>query len=416
MNTTMKNGKSPLAIVLGGTSPHIELIRQIKSRGYHTVLIDYLPDAPAIKYADDFIRESTLDKERVLQIAKDIQAKLVISACIDQANCTCCYVAERLGLPQPYSYETSLDVTDKGRMKTRMVAGGVPTSQFQVFHSVDEINWSKVMFPAVVKPVDCNSSKGVRRVDTVCEAENWGRDALRLSRTGCAIIEGYNNGREIQVDCLAGLDGTTVLMTREKKHIVSMNSVELNSTGSVIPAQCCTGREDELADIAGRITGAFGLHNTPFFYQAIVLDTGEINVLEFAPRVGGGLSYYLIKELIGFDPVKAVIQSFLGEKIMAEAKPVSLLYSTNALYMEEGTFDHVTGLEDLKAKGCIKEFFVTKSKGTKISGNMRSGNRVASFVVDGRSMEELWEKEKLAYGIVDVIDDLGRSKLKRLAN
>ncbi len=402
------------AIVLGGTNPHIELIKQLKCRGYRTVLIDYLPDAPAIKYADDFIRESTLDKERVLQIAKDIQAELVISACIDQANSTCCYVAERLGLPHPYSYETSLDVTDKGRMKTKMIAGGVPTSKFQIFHNIDEIDWSKVMFPAVVKPVDCNSSKGVRRVDTVFEAEKWGLDALHLSRTGCAIIEGYNIGREIQVDCLAGQDGTTVLMTREKKHILSMNSVELNSTGSIIPAQCCAGSEDELLDIARRIADTFGLRNTPFFYQAIVLDTGVINVLEFAPRVGGGLSYYLIKELIGFDPVTAVIHSFLGEKIMAVAKPVSHLYSTNALYMEEGTFDHVTGLEELRAKDCIKEFFVTKSRGAKISGSMRSGNRVASFVVEGHSLEELVEKEKLAYGMVDVIDDLGRSRLRRL--
>ena len=402
------------AIVLGGTSPHIELIGQLKSRGYYTILIDYLPDAPAIKYADEFIRESTLDKERVLQTAKSLQVDLVISACIDQANSTCCYVAERLGLPHPYSYETSLDVTDKGRMKRKMVNGGVPTSDFQIFHSIDSIDWSKVMFPAVVKPVDCNSSKGVRRVDNVDEAEKWGLDALRLSRTGCAIIEGYNKGREIQVDCLADANKASVIMTREKKHVASMNSVELNSTGSIIPALCCEGRERELEDIAGRISGTFGLCNTPFFYQAIVSDTGDVNVLEFAPRVGGGLSYYLIKELTGFDPVKAVVQSFLGEKIMVRTKAVSRLYSTNFLYMEEGIFDHVTGLDDLKSRDCIKEYFVTKSRGAKITGSMRSGNRVASFVVEGSSVEEVKKKENTAYASVDIIDAYGQSRIRRM--
>lgn len=402
------------AIVLGGTSPHIELIRQLQCRGYHTTLIDYLSDAPAIKFADNFICESTLDKEKVLQVAQSLPADLVISACIDQANSTCCFVAEKLGLPHPYSYETSLDVTDKGRMKLKMVAGGIPTSEFQIFRSLGEINWSKVSFPAVVKPVDCNSSKGVRRVDDKEMVKNYGEAALHLSRTGCGIIEGFNSGSEIQVDCVALEDDVKVIMTRQKKHADTENSYELNSTGSIIPALCCNGREKELQCIAGKIAEAFGLRNTPFFYQAIVCEDGKINVLEFAPRVGGGLSYYLLKELAGFDPIKAVIESFLGIKIVVNKCCPVRCYSTNFLYMEEGRFDHVTGLEELKAGGLIKEYFVTKSRGAEISGKLRSGNRVASFIVEGENVEELAGKEKLAYGMVDVIDDHGESRLRRL--
>lgn len=400
------------AIVLGGTSPHVELIRQLKSLDYHVILIDYLNDAPAIKYADEFIRESTLDKEKVLQIAKNRLVELVISACIDQANSTCCFVAEKMGLPHPYSYETSLDVTDKGRMKLKMVTGEIPTSEFQIFHSLGEINWSKVSFPAVVKPVDCNSSKGVRRVDDEEMAESYGEAALRLSRTGYGIIEGFNSGIEIQVDCVALENDVKVIMTRQKKHAVAGNADELNSTGSIIPALCCNGREKELHGIAGKIAEAFELKNTPFFYQAIVCEDGKINVLEFAPRVGGGLSYYLLKELAGFDPIKAVIESFLGNRIVVNKCYPVRCCSTNFLYMEEGRFDHVTGLEELKARGLIKDYFVTKSRGAEISGNMRSGNRVASFIVEGENMKDLVEKEIAAYGMVDVIDDHGESRLR----
>ena len=400
------------AIVLGGTSPHIELIRQVKALGYFVILIDYLSNAPAIPHADEFIQESTLDKEKVLQIARERHASLVISACIDQANSTCCYVAEKLGLPHPYSYETSLDVTDKGRMKTKMVAGGIPTSEFQLFKSIDEVDWSKVVFPAVVKPVDCNSSKGVRRVDDIEEAKRWGADALRTSRSGRGIIEGFNKGREIQIDCLAGTDDTQVILTREKKHADFTVSAELNTTGSIFPAPCCTGREEELAAIAHKIATKFGLRNTPFFYQAVVCESGTINVLEFAPRVGGGLSYYLIKELAGFDPVKAVIQSFLGERISAVTKTQDRFSSTNIMYMEEGVFDHVTGLEELKASGLIKEFFVKQEKGAKVSWSIRSGNRVATFVLEADSLEELLDKQRLAYQSVDIIDVNGKSVMR----
>ena len=64
----------PKAIVLGGTNPHIELIENLKRRGYYTVLVDYYENPPAKHAADQHIQESTLDLEKVLQIAKDIDA------------------------------------------------------------------------------------------------------------------------------------------------------------------------------------------------------------------------------------------------------------------------------------------------------------------------------------------------------
>src|SRR5690554_5176276 len=118
------------AIVLGGTVPHIALIERLKMRGYYTVLVDYLSDPPAKEYADEHIQESTLDPRIVLEIARNIETDLVISACIDQANAIACYVAERLNLPHPYSYDTALDVTQKHRMKSIMEQAGIPTSDF----------------------------------------------------------------------------------------------------------------------------------------------------------------------------------------------------------------------------------------------------------------------------------------------
>ena len=38
----------PVAIILGGTFPHIELINNLKKRCYYTILIDYL-DNPTAK-------------------------------------------------------------------------------------------------------------------------------------------------------------------------------------------------------------------------------------------------------------------------------------------------------------------------------------------------------------------------------
>ena len=41
-----------VAIVLGGTSAHIALIKNLQRRGYYVILADYLKNPPAKEYAD----------------------------------------------------------------------------------------------------------------------------------------------------------------------------------------------------------------------------------------------------------------------------------------------------------------------------------------------------------------------------
>ena len=62
-----ENGKK-VAIVLGGTKPHVNLIENLKCRNYYTILIDYLKNSPGIDAADEFICESTLDVDKVLKL------------------------------------------------------------------------------------------------------------------------------------------------------------------------------------------------------------------------------------------------------------------------------------------------------------------------------------------------------------
>lgn len=402
-----------VAIVLGGTSPHVLLVSKLKERGYYVLLIDYLDNPPAKKNADEHLQISTLDKDGILAVARERKAELVISACIDQANSVCCYVAEKLGLPRPYSYKTSLDVTDKGLMKRIFVDNGIPTSSYLTVDSVDAIDWNKVQYPAVVKPVDCNSSKGVRRVDSEEETRLRVQEAIEMSRTRTAIIEGFNCGFEIQVDCVSTQTGVKVMMTRKKQKIAARgNGMVLQSYGSVFPAPLSDDLNRQVQDIAEKIAHSFGLKNTPFFYQAIVTDVG-VQVLEFAPRVGGGLSYHVLKDFGGYDPVECVIDSFLGKNISVEPKLQNRYHSTNLLYMKPGVFDHIDGFDELKNQSVVSDIFVMKASGTKIDSDMRSSNRVAAFIVEGASYDELIKKARTAFDMLEIRDNQGNALLNR---
>ena len=186
------------ALVLCATVPHTLLIEKLKKRGYYTAVADMNPNAPAVSCADAFICVSAMDKEAVLETAREGAYDLVISSCSEQANSVCCYVGEKLGLPHPYSYETSLDVTDKGRMKNLFKEGGVTTSDFMVFENIEDLRRCSLPYPLVVKPVDAYSSKGVRKVENEEELLQYGAAALKISKAGRGIVEGYCPGAEIR--------------------------------------------------------------------------------------------------------------------------------------------------------------------------------------------------------------------------
>ena len=157
------------AIVLGGVSPHIALIKNLKERGYEVILVDYYQNPPAKPYADEHIQESTLDRDVIINIAKERNADLIITTCVDHANVIMTYAAEQLDLPHPYSYETALNVTDKGRMKRIMKENNVPTSDFMILDDKSQLDGLQLTFPMVIKPVDNNGSKGVKKVDSMEE-------------------------------------------------------------------------------------------------------------------------------------------------------------------------------------------------------------------------------------------------------
>ena len=400
------------ALVLCATIPHGLLLEKLKQRGYYTIVADMNPNAPAVPYADEFVCISAFDREAMTVAAREKQVDLVISSCSEYANSVCCYVGEQLDLPHPYSYETSLDVTDKGRMKALFVKGGVTTAPFRLFDSVEELAGCSLPYPLVVKPVDAYSSKGVHKADNPEELLLYAKDALAVSRSGRGIVETYCPGRELQIDCVA-IDGKAhVLMTRSKRTL-SQDSIELNSGGSIVPADMTGQEEAQAAEIAQRIVDTFGLKNTPFFYQAR-LNGGVISVLEFAPRIGGGLSFQMVKRAAGVDIVELSIRSFLGEPLSLEGMfdhPRHL--STLLLYMEPGIFGEVTGLDGLLADGTVDYGAVLKKRGDPVDANRTSSNRTATLLMTAASQEELAEKEKTVLERIDILDIDGVSRITK---
>ncbi|MBN1225799.1 MAG: ATP-grasp domain-containing protein [Deltaproteobacteria bacterium] len=402
----------PIAIVLGGTVPHIALIKNLQQRGYHTILIDYFKNPPAKEAADEHMQETTLDLEKVLDIARKRKVNLVISTCLDQANVTACYVSEKLDLPAPYSYETALNVTNKVLMKRKMIDNNIPTSKYCHVHNVRDFDKYQLKFPVVVKPADSNGSKGVRRANNYGELHKFLEIALTLSRCDEAVIEEYKEGLEIGIDCFVKNNEATILMTKERRKIFTSPDPIQQIYGCVWPANITKKIHHDIKCVADAIAQAFNLENTPLMMQAIV-NNDEINVLEFAARFGGGESYKIIKLSTTFDIIDAAVDSFLGIQVSLDYKLPESYYADNFIYARPGLFGEIAGYEEPLKNGLIEYLNYYKTKGMEIGADMSGTNRVGVFAVKSDSRGNLFEKINATLEKIEVYDIYGKPIMRK---
>jgi len=397
----------PIAVVLGGTFPHISLINKLKKRGYFVILIDYYHEPVAWKHADLHVKESNLDKEKVLEIAKKYNAKLVISTCIDQANVTACYVAEVLGLSRPYSYKTALSVTDKEAMKSVMLLNNIPTSAFYSVNNISELSGKNISFPFVIKPADSNSSKGVKKVNNNEELVSYFNEAKTISRTGKVIIEEYVDGKEVGIDFFVLNEEVKILLTKERRKIENADDNSQQIYGCMWPSDLSSEIIKRFEEIGHKIAQAFKLKNTPLMIQSIVDKNGDISIIEFAPRIGGGESFRIIELMTGFDIVEAAIDSFLEKQVKVSVKQPKKYYAENFIYARQGIFEKVIGFEEKIKDKTIEYFDYLKTPGSKIGNELSSNNRVGVFAVSDFNKENVYKKLKMAIDKIEVFDSNG---------
>lgn len=390
-------------LVLAGGADQIALIKELKLRGHEVVLLDYFENPPAKPYADKHIVASTLDVEAVERYAKEERVSLICTACTDQALLTVSYVSERLGLPCYIDYQTGLNVTNKSYMKKVLTDNDIPTARFSIVDKPDIEIIQGFKFPLVVKPVDCNSSKGVKKVESIEEYRQYITEAIQYSRSNTAIVEEYKEGKEISADFYIEngvaklLSATTSLKIKNRKSftILCSDYPALNASQEITVTQ-----------IAQDISKAFNLDNTPLLVQMIANDN-EVNVIEFSARMGGGSKYKLIEVLSGVNIMSKYVDRILGG--YPEVKPSKQVDYCKMVYIycNPGIYDHMEGLEMMKEEGMIDEYFLYKTKGMEIHKAETSGDRPSGYLCSASTADELSKKIKYVDSHIKAISNMG---------
>lgn len=391
-------------LVLAGGYDQIDLIKELKKRNAYVILIDYFENPPAKVFADKHYKISTLDTEEVKKIAILEKVELITTACTDQALLTMAKVSEELKLTCYLSYEKALNVTNKRYMKDKMRENSIPTANYVILDNYNEKVINNFKYPIVVKPVDCNSSKGVKKVFSNLQLKKSISDAMELSRTKNVIIEEFKEGIEISVDAYVEDYKAKVILMTESQKIKNKNGFTiLRSSYPVnISKEICI----KIKNIAQKISHVFGINNSPLLIQ-LITDGKEINVIEFSARMGGGTKHKLIKSIMGVDFMDIYVRSILGDKPCVEYAEKTKFARLNYCYCSPGVFEKLENFSQLKRRQIIYDYFQYKSRGMKITKAETSSDRVAGYILVAESIEKLEYKQEISKNELKIIDNSG---------
>lgn len=399
-------------LVLAGGFDQIALINELKNRNHDVILADYFPNPPAKKYAHKHYQVSTLDEDAIFNLAKKENVDLLTTACTDQALLTVAKVSEKLNLPCYISYETALNVTNKEYMKKVFYDNSIPTSKYFIIKSINDLEniFSQMSFPAVVKPCDCNSSKGVIKVKNTQDAYKAIEDALNLSRSSTAIIEEFKEGIELSVDVWIDQEDAKILSASTTSKIKN-NKDSFTIYQSKYPVEISDVAKNKIQDIARKISRSFNLMNCPMLIQLIV-NGDEVNVIEFSARMGGGTKYQLIEEMSRINIMQVYVNRVLGDiHQIINPSPSKKLIELNYVYATNGIYQNIINFDTAKETNLIKNYFVYKESGSVIEKATTSSDRIAGFLLEADTPEELLNKRKKAVQLLDVLDKNGHSMM-----
>lgn len=377
------------AIVLAGGYDQIALIKELKKRGYYVYLIDYYENPPAKNYVGRHFVGSTLDLDFVRAIAKEIRPDLITTACTDQALLTSAEISEELGLPTYISAETAKEVTNKSYMKKKMWEVGIPTSKYYIIKNIREIDDIEISYPVVIKPADCNSSKGVKKAQNITELINALTNALKISRTNTAIVEEFKHGKEFSADFYIEHGKAQLLSVTESKKIPDNGAFTI--VQSVYPATTELQNRD-IENIGQRIADSFGIDNSPLLVQFIE-DDGQFFVIEFSARMGGGSKYKLIEVISGVCIMSKYVDLVTGvDSKKIEVNQSAENIEVDYIYCKNGILESVYGIEQLLQDNTIDFYFQYKMLPSKITQSLTSGDRLGGVLISGKNSIEVLQK------------------------
>jgi biotin carboxylase len=370
-------------LILGAGLWQREYIRRARQLGVETWATDWSADAVGRGEAHHFEPIDLKDREGTLALARRARIEAVLTAA-DIGVPTAAFVADALGLAGS-TPALARDATHKRHMRERARRAGLNCPWFFSTERVSDLV-PPTSFPAIVKPADSCSSRGVRVADSRAELEAAVADALLASRVGEAVVEEFLVGDEGSIELLVQHGQVTVLgmCDKTKSPLPDRYDLELRYPGDYSPDV-----SRAIEQMAESLVRGFDIDDAILHVEFLVTRDGRVFLLEFAIRgCGSKVITHLLPQLTGIDIVRAVIRQAFG--LTTPLDPTRRAHGAlHFLMFPAGQVRAVHGVDEAAGIPGVIDACVEREPGDVIEAIRDGRSRPGHVLVHGDSREHV---------------------------
>jgi len=286
-------------------------------------------------------------------------------------------------------------------MRSITSQAGVPNPPFRLAKSAQSALQAAadIGFPAVIKPLDNQSSRGVHIVRSPKEIDFAYEDAARSTRANAILVEGFLNGVEVTVEGLC-IDGEAfILGVSDKDHFPHRPEVASRLT---YPADLPPTVLERIREVNQRAVIALGMKNGITHAEYMIVGS-EVYLVEIAARGAGSRVYSDIVPYLAGAPIpQAYLQFIAGETI--SVRPDGEPRAANLAFFSfpTGTVTQLCGVEQARALPGVHEILLEFGIGDRLTAPQDDRSRPGLIVVFGKSRAEVLEITDQAFRTVKV--------------
>ena len=381
-------------MLLGGMRYLVPVIEAAHKLGVYVITCDYLPNNIAHKYSDEYCNVSILEKDKVLEKAKELKIDGILSFACDPGVVTAAYVAEKMGLPSSGPYESVEILQNKGKFRKFLTENNftVPVAKQYTdietaLNDIEMFNW-----PVIVKPTDSAGSKGVTKVIEKNKLEDAINYALKFSHSNEFIIEDFLEKVGDSSDCDSfSIDGKLKFVSFSAQKFDENCENPYTPAAYAWPTSISKKHQKELTNEIQRLLTLLNMKSSIYNIETRECTNGKAYIMECSPRGGGNRLAEMVRYMTGVDMITNTVKVALGmEPDNIKQQEIRDNWAEIILHSEkEGTFEKLWISEEITSNIVENDLWI--EEGTKVGGFSGANEAIGTMVLKFDSQKQMDE-------------------------
>lgn len=371
-------------MLLGGMRYLVPVIEAAHKLGVYVITCDYLPNNIAHKYSDEYCNVSILEKDKVLEKAKELKIDGILSFACDPGVVTAAYVAEKIGLPSSGPYESVEILQNKGKFRKFLTENNFNVPVAKQYTDIETAVNDTEMFnwPVIVKPTDSAGSKGVTKVEEKDKLKDAINYALKFSHSNEFIIEDFLEKVGDSSDCDSfSIDGKLKFVSFSAQKFDENCENPYTPAAFTWPASISKIHQEELTNEIQRLLTLLNMKSSIYNIETRECTNGKAYIMECSPRGGGNRLAEMVRYMTGVDMITNIVKVALGmETDNIKQQEIKDNWAEIILHSEkEGTFEKLWISDEISSNIVENDLWI--ETGTHVGGFSGANEAIGTMVL-----------------------------------